>query len=154
MTNNKIIKALDEAELFLRTRVKDGQPIKSSEYATEKLRNISQTCAKASAKITRQQTENENLTVENQSLRTAANSLKMHYEEAQAEIERLKANLNIEFEKFASEYDNKIKAEAVKEFAARLKEKSDSRFDYSELVFEISEGNIDNLVKEMAGENK
>ena len=40
--------------------------------------------------ITRQQSENENLKAENQSLRSAANSLKMHYEEAQAEIERLK----------------------------------------------------------------
>ena len=29
--------------------------------------------------ITRQQAENENLKVENQSLRSAANSLKMHY---------------------------------------------------------------------------
>ena len=36
--------------------------------------------------ITRQQAEIENLKVENQSLRTAANSLKMHYEKAQAEI--------------------------------------------------------------------
>ena len=41
------------------------------------------------------------------------------------------------------------KAKAYKEFAERLKEKSDSRFDCSELVFEISEGDIDNLVKEI-----
>ena len=27
LTNTKIIKALDEAELFLQNRVKDGQPI-------------------------------------------------------------------------------------------------------------------------------
>ena len=40
--------------------------------------------------ITQQQAENKKLKVENQSLRSAANSLKMHYEEAQAEIERLK----------------------------------------------------------------
>lgn len=44
----------------------------------------------ALALITRQKAEIENLKVENQSLRGAANSLKMHYEEAQAEIERLK----------------------------------------------------------------
>ena len=71
--------------------------------------------------INRQKTENENLKVENQSLRSAANSLKMHYEKAQAEIERLKESLNIELENFATEYDNKIKAEAYKEFAERLK---------------------------------
>ena len=71
----------------------------------------------------------------------------------QAEIERLKQSLNIELENFATEYDNKIKSEAVKEFVERLKDRSDSRFDYSELVFEISEDDIDNLVKEMVGEN-
>ena len=40
--------------------------------------------------ITRQQAELENLKVENQSLRSAANSLKMHYEEAEKALERSK----------------------------------------------------------------
>ena len=71
--------------------------------------------------ITRQQAEYENLKVENQSLRSAANSLKMHYEEAQAEIKRLKESLNIELENFATEYDNKIKAEAYKECIKKVK---------------------------------
>ena len=84
----------------------------------------------------------------------------------QAEIERLK-----ECPKCVYEYDGEIteycvqgpcsnfktveqvKSEAYKEFAERLKDRSDSRFDYSELVFEISEGDIDNLVKEMVGED-
>ena len=106
--------------------------------------------------ITRQQAENENLKVENQSLRSAANSLKMHYEEAQAEIERLKESLNIELENFATEYDNKIKAEAYKEFAERLKEKSGKvemvcsgalvQRDYT-----ISEKTLDNLLKKIGG---
>ena len=51
------------------------------------------------------------------------------------------------------ERSENAKSEAIKEFAERLKAKSDSRFDYSELVFEISEGNIDNLVKEIVGED-
>ena len=89
MTYNNIMKALDEAELFLQNRVKDGQPIKLREYDVGKFRNISQVCAKAYDEIDQLQTEIENLKVENQSLRSAANSLKMHYEEAQAEIERL-----------------------------------------------------------------
>ena len=38
----------------------------------------------------------------------------------QAENERLKANLNIELENFATEYDSKIKAEAYKEFCEKL----------------------------------
>ena len=37
-----------------------------------------------------------------------------------AEIEKLKTNLNIELDNFASEYDDKIKAEAYKEFAEKL----------------------------------
>ena len=65
--------------------------------------------------ITRQQAENENLKVENQSLRSAANSLKMHYEEAQAEVERLK-----EFIVETRRCDKEIKSEARKEFAERL----------------------------------
>lgn len=91
MTDKEIIKALDEAELFLRNRVRDGQPIKLSEDDVGILRNISQVCAKAYDKIDQLQTENENLKVENQSLRAAANSLKMHYEEAQAKIDKLNA---------------------------------------------------------------
>lgn len=95
LTDKGIKKALDEAELFLQNRVKDGQPIKLSEYDVGKLRNISQVCAKTYDEINRLQTENENLKVENQSLRSAANSLKMHYEEAQAEIERLQKEVNL-----------------------------------------------------------
>ena len=104
--------------------------------------------------INRQKTENENLKVENQSLRSAANSLKMHYEEAQAEIERLKTNLNVELENFATEYDNKIKAEAIKEFAERLKDlKHECGCNYRKKpVFAVTEDKIDNLLKELVGE--
>ena len=108
--------------------------------------------------ITRQQAENENLKVENQSLRSAANSLKMHYEEARAEIEKLKTNLNIELENYATEYDNKIKSEAVKQCLAKVKNyikthcnpygKPDFDYDTSIKILNF----IDNIVKEMAGE--
>ena len=75
----------------------------------------------------------------------------------QAENERLKANLNIEFEKFASEYDNKIKAEAVKEFTKRLKEKlGDCHIVSDEEYCGFDCGDIhkciDNLLKETVGE--
>lgn len=143
LTDNEIIKALDESELFLQKRVKDGQPIKLNECDIGILRNISQVCAKAYDEINRQKTENENLKVENQSLRSAANSLKMHYEEAQAEVERLKRELDLVIEnsisaryphcvlcgngailtKSLEEYDEliaDISAEAYKEFAEKL----------------------------------
>ena len=97
--------------------------------------------------ITRQQAEIDNLKVENQSLRSAANSLKMHYEEAQAEVERLKENLNIELDNFASEYDDKIKAKAYKEFAERLKNSFfDNGYESPDVDFDYF---VDNLVKEM-----
>ena len=113
------------------------------------------------------QTENESLKVENQSLRSAANSLKMHYEEAQTEVERLKESLNIELENFATEYDNKIKAEAYKEFAERLNDRiinfpSVYPVENATLAFlngsshrqlEILEI-IDNLLKEMTEVNE
>ena len=127
--------------------------------------------------ITRQKTENENLKVENQSLRSAANSLKMHYEEAQAEVERLKRELDLVIEnsisaryphcvlcgngailtKSLEEYDEliaDISAEAYKEFAEKVKEFMHNKFkalDGYEFEY-ITESDIYNLVKEMVGD--
>lgn len=123
MTDNEIIKALED-EIHL------AEYVDNNYCSNVKLEIIKS----ALDLITQQQAENENLKVENQSLRTAANSLKMHYEEAQAEIERLK-----KCPKCVYEYDGEImeycvqspcsnfktveqiKAEAVKEFAEKLK---------------------------------
>lgn len=110
--------------------------------------------------ITRQQAENENLKVENQSLRSAANSLKMHYEEAWAEIESLKIFRGYA-EKRASDYRTMrdkyltVKSEAYKEFAGRIKEFMHNKFKaLDEYEFEyITERDIDNIVKEMAGDD-
>lgn len=108
--------------------------------------------------ITRQQREIENLKVENQSLRSAANSLKMHYEEAQTEIESLKIFRGYA-EKKANDYKTmrdkylNAKSEAYKEFAEKLKhfiipQKADG---YTREI--ILKRDIDNLLKEMAGGN-
>ena len=82
MESNDIIKALEEC---IELRFDD------TEYATVRL----DTLTNALDLSTQQQAEYENLKVENQSLRSAANSLKMHYEEAQAEIERLQKEVNL-----------------------------------------------------------
>ena len=84
-----------------------------------------------------------NLTIEKDALFDKAEELK-------AEIERLKTNLNVELENFATEYDNKIKAEAIKEFAEKLR---------ADWLFGGKDGKpyretINNLVKEMVGEDK
>ena len=70
----------------------------------------------------------------------------------QAEIDGLRADLK----RVCAERDarictsNFIKSEAVKEFAERLKEKAMQKFDWNEYV-EVEE--IDNIVKEMVGDN-
>lgn len=66
-----------------------------------------------------------------------------------AEIERLE-NLERNVYETVDELRNKIKAEAVKEFAERLKEKERPAFPLA-MVIDVYE--IDNLVKEMVGEN-
>lgn len=78
--------------------------------------------------INRKQAEIEELRIENQSLRAAANSYKMHYNEA--------------------------KAEAIKEFAESLK--SSIYINTNLLVYqcEAVESMIDDIVKEMVGETK
>lgn len=83
-----------------------------------------------------------------------------------AEIERLKREneilsvnadtafqdgLNEARDLYATEAENEIKAEAIREFAERLKDKSLTKWDYHEAV-DVEE--IDNLVKEMVGETE
>lgn len=82
--------------------------------------------------INRQQAEIESLKIENQSLREAVNSYKLHYNEA--------------------------KTEAIKEFADRLKALDRLDIDVSygygreHYTEAIAVNLIDNLIKEMAGE--
>ena len=76
--------------------------------------------------INRQKAEIERLNIELQSMRSAANSYKWHYETA--------------------------KSEAIKEFAERLKEKA-SRGFWDELAY-ADVDDIDNLVKEMTEVNE
>lgn len=76
---------------------------------------------------------------------------------AHVEIERLKGNLNIELEGFASEYDRKIKAEAINELAKRFENELTEKVE--EFYFEEEHENfmsvnkvlafLDNLAKEM-----
>lgn len=149
LTNNETIKALEGA--ILNAKGCDSKVWSIEIYKLENALDL----------ITRQQAEYENLKVENQSLRGAANSLKMHYEEAQAEIESLKIFRGYA-EKRASDYKTmrdkylNAKSEAVKEFAERLKEKSEIVHLFSVHTgdhYMVDIDDIDNLVKEMVGEN-
>ena len=75
------------------------------------------------AEINRQKEDINRLTVELQAMRGSANSYKMHYEDAQAEIEKLQIR-NKTLAAITKNYDWKFanaKYEAIKEFAERLK---------------------------------
>ena len=121
----------------------------------------------------RQKTENENLKVENQSLRSAANSLKMHYEEAQAEIERLKDILicfmgalskvrniddieSISVIPLMTELNKGIRAEiktdAYKECIEKVRKLAVGMQPCSDEL-RVFDNDLDNLLKELMGEN-
>ena len=105
--------------------------------------------------INRQKAENKSQSIMIKMLKSSIEDYKNSYINQKAEIERLKESLNIELENFATEYDNKIKAEAYKEFAERLKEQAEVYTDSAEDVFILAVGisKIDNLLKELMGEN-
>lgn len=94
--------------------------------------------------INRQKAEIENLKIELQAMRNAANGYKK-------EVEKLKKGINIELENFASEYDAKIKAEAVKEFAGEL-ERSLINMPQKDINYSNLVEHIENLVKRKGGE--
>ena len=161
MTDDEIIKALECCFMEQQCNYCPLYKEHSADCLDTVLKN-------AHALITSQQAENENLKVENQSLRSAANSLKMHYEEAQAEIKGLNAkNMLTMSERNAfrtsfyevSKQLKTAKSEAVKECLAKVKNyikthcnpygKPDFDYDTSIKILNF----IDNLVKEMVGEN-
>ena len=69
----------------------------------------------------RLQAQNKDLAETVHNLTIEKDALFDKVEELKAEVERLKTNLNVELENFATEYDNKIKAEAYKECIEKVK---------------------------------
>ena len=120
---NDIIKALDEAELFLRNRTMDGMSLELNEYDIGILRDISQVCARAYDEINRQKAEIVKYKEEcskcgEKTTKTILN-LQELLGEQRAEIERLKAE--VKFSDYLEyEATNQIKAEAIKEFADKM----------------------------------
>jgi hypothetical protein len=116
--------------------------------------------------INRLKAENEKLNVELVGMRGACESYKMHYDNAQAEIEKYRyieqtvKDFWSELKKLSAfkdlqeptltellEYIEQTNAEAIKEFAERLKDKRDGG-TYPYVLVNV----IDNLVKEMVGD--
>ena len=114
MTDNEIIKALEWLE-----RLKRDTDVSEWAESLEIILN----------EYNRQRVEIERLNIELQSMRSAANSYKMHYEKAQTEIERLQKNidgLNI----FTKNHIKVIRLQAIKEFVEKFA-KALSEFDMS-----------------------
>lgn len=120
--------------------------------------------------------DHKELNIQLESMRSAANSYKMHYEEALAEIERLQkiiVGFMDEIGTWSNKYDvdisnihklpllakedlnirNKIKSEVIKEFAERLKDEFVQGIRVYNGYASVKDilRNIDNLVKEMEG---
>ena len=99
--------------------------------------------------INRQQAEIEKLNVELVGMRGACNSYKMHYDNAKAEIERLQKLLDGKCDRCIA----KDRADAIKEFAERLKVNHISKDDKGKLHLLVEYNEFDNLVKEMVGDD-
>ena len=107
---------------------------------------------KAEEEITRQQAENKRLEKEVNLVSIQFQDLQERYEEAQAEIERLKKVLNgrDQLVNALNKCYNQAKSEAVKEFAERLKHSFfDNGYESPDVDFDYF---IDNIVKEIIGE--
>lgn len=139
------------------SKLSDNDIKKALEYKTKvgcelcdiKTKECCTTCIYGLAKcaldlINRLEAENEKLNVELVGMRGACNSYKMHYDNAQAEIERLNKEID-RLSQCVMYHDGQIvdaKAEAVKEFAERLKAITDKEGW-------TDSGEIDDLVKEL-----
>ena len=137
LTDNEIIKTLQEMADYPHN-YEEGQDLQN-----------------ALDLINRQKAENKSQSIMIKMLKGSIEDYKNSYINQKAEIERLKTNLNVELENLATEYDNKIKAEAYKEFAEKAKEFMHNKFKaLDEYEFEyITERDIDKLAKEMVGDD-
>ena len=91
---------------------------------------------------------NKDMSVELDAMRGAANSYKMHYEEAQAELADLREIVFMD----RSEAIKNLKAEAIKEFAEAVKMEFYREFD--KVIPSVMADKIDTIVKEMTEEIK
>lgn len=140
MTDNEIKKAL-ESEINLAEYV-------DSDYCS----NVNLEIIKSALDlINRLQAQNKDLAETVHNLTIEKDALFDKVEELKVEVERLKTNLNVELENFATEYDNKIKAEAYKEFANELKCRT-HEISYNTMQV-VNKDDIDNLLKELAGKD-
>ena len=157
MTDDEIVKALNSADVFLRNRA-NAKLAPLNEYDTEALLDIAKVCDEATSLINRQKAMMEQLEkivfmdVDAPSATALVAKTEwyrlnsQHIDRLEAEIERLRAMVS-QNEGVLSQYEQLIKAAAIKEFAEKLKEKA--WIGMWETISHVDVDDIDNLVKEM-----
>ena len=157
MTDNDIIKAL---ECCCKNNSCEGCPLDYFTFSSSQC--ASELTIKSLDLINRQNAENKRLRKEVNLVSIQFQDLQERYEEAQTEIERLKG-IFISPSKdpmdfcgvlcdYAEELIDKAKSEAYKEFAEMLKNEINIRTTYSREQDKNVMRMIDNLLKEMVGE--
>lgn len=140
---DKVIKLSAKETVDLKIKVKEKQA--EIERLTDKIDQQAEMMA--------------NLGVELTAMRSAANSYKLQYEKAQVVVERLENSLAIakkELKRYTKPKQEVVN-EAIKAFAERLKEEFKPDPNYEKAVnftIKLFRNFIDNLVKEMVGEEK
>ena len=162
MTDNEITreKTFSEELPYFRERIKEvfDNSDNPDGYADvlylSTLSDSNRIVRKAEEEINRQQAENKRLEKEVNLVSIQFQDLQERYEEAQTEIERLKGYPYATQVEVSKKLESQIKSEAIKEFAERLKEKSFKTIRNYGLTKDVVEVcDINNLVKEMEGEN-
>ena len=154
MTDNEIIKALEWCNQFENNIVFNGNGDEKCVQALQMMVVIKQALNefnRQKAEVDELQHRNAELDIELKAMRGAANSYK-------AAVERLETETLILSQKRANIFEitqayERGRAEAIKEFAERLKNSlfSVSKTTDGHYVHHISGDEIDNLVKEMVG---
>jgi hypothetical protein len=152
MTDNEIIKALERCRYHRECCFCNS---------VEECGNKKNLTISALDLINRQKAEKENLEIEIQAMRNAANGYKAEVERVQAKYDNMQIgydlavaerNANMRSFREICKQLKTAKAEAVKEFAERLKEEIDCDVHTSEGFYFMVQDAIDNLVKETVGD--
>jgi hypothetical protein len=145
LTDNEIVKALENAEYR-----RDGITLRGFYLDHEIIKQVIDLINRQKAEIKEWKRVVETWVEQHEKDKAEIERLKKSNRNWRRKVQRLKADINIELDNFASEYDYNIKAEAYKEFAERLKATAKA----NEWNGTICGVDIDNLLKELVGDEK
>ena len=152
LTDNEVVKAKELIKMLREAYNAYYDTSKGMPYNIDETLRESAFCLENCLnEINRLQAENENYSKNNRQMTSDILKLYKELEQAEAENERLKE----EIELLHSDYTYKLvkkkaKAEAYKEFAERLKETAYHNDAGDYIIFDVD---IDNLLKELVGED-